>query len=361
MDGSEPNFSELSNNNHFSVYSKDLGRVLGKLRRSYKSADVLKSLRQLKELKVLVVGDAIVDRYVYSVALGRPSKAMTLAVKSVASEDFAGGAIAAANHLSGFCGEVGFVTCLGKKESLEDFIRSKLKENVKPIFFHRDDATTIIKKRYVTQSHLQKLFEEYVFNDEPIGDKLTKKIAEKLEKIAPKYDLVLVLDYGHGFLNKRLISVLAKKARFLAANAQTNSANTGFNLITKYKDVDYACIDEIEIRLALSDRHSDIKSLAKRLSQTMGVDKVMVTMGHQGSLAYYEGKFFHCPPFSAKPVDPIGAGDAYIAITSPCVATGMPMDLVSLIGNAAGAIAIKIVGNRSSVEPKKLFEAIAAV
>jgi sugar/nucleoside kinase (ribokinase family) len=57
-------------------------------------------------------------------------------------------------------------------------------------------------------------------------------------------------------------------------------------------------------------------------------------------------------------VDTIGAGDAFFAFTAPCFAVGMPLDLVSFIGNAVGALAVQIVGNKKSVEKYEALEFI---
>jgi sugar/nucleoside kinase (ribokinase family) len=67
------------------------------------------------------------------------------------------------------------------------------------------------------------------------------------------------------------------------------------------------------------------------------------------------------PVFSREIVDRMGAGDAYLAVTAPCAALGYPMDLVGFVGNAAGALAVRIVGNRSSVEPVALFKFVTAL
>jgi sugar/nucleoside kinase (ribokinase family) len=74
-----------------------------------------------------------------------------------------------------------------------------------------------------------------------------------------------------------------------------------------------------------------------------------------------EDGFFEVPVFSSKIVDRVGAGDAYLSVAAPCVALGMPMDLVGFIGNAVGALAVRIVGNRTAVEPVPLYKFITAL
>jgi len=85
--------------------------------------------------------------------------------------------------------------------------------------------------------------------------------------------------------------------------------------------------------------------------------RVVITGGHRGSFAYSkEEGLIKIPVFSEDIVDRIGAGDAYFSITSPCVAKGYPMELVGFIGNAVGALAVKIIGNKKSIEPEALYK-----
>ena len=62
-------------------------------------------------------------------------------------------------------------------------------------------------------------------------------------------------------MSKKIIDEISKSKTYLAINAQTNSANRGYNLITKYKKADYICIDEPEFRLAMHDKHTSLKTL----------------------------------------------------------------------------------------------------
>ena len=91
----------------------------------------------------------------------------------------------------------------------------------------------------------------------------SKKILSYLKKEISKFDAVILIDYGHGFIDNDIYNILRQKAKFLAINCQTNSANLGFNLITKYPVSDFICIDEPELRLAASDNISKIEEIVK--------------------------------------------------------------------------------------------------
>jgi len=349
-------------NVHFDVYPEEAQAFLREFRTRYTADAVIGALKGLKGIRVLVIGDTIIDEYHYVQSMGKSPKELLVATRFLREEHFAGGILACANHVAGFCERVDVVTVLGARDSREAFIRERLKPNVTPKFFVRPDTGTVVKRRFVEQAFLNKMFEIAFLDDTELPPSLADQIGSYLRGVLDQYDLVLVADYGHGFLNRDLILQLAAESRFLAVNVQTNSANTGFNLITKYPRADYVCIDEPEVRLAMHDRTSPMQDIIRRVAKDLAARRVTITRGHHGSMAYEEQEgFFEVPVLSREVVDRIGAGDAYLAITAPCAAGGYPAELVGFVGNAVGALAVRIIGNRTAVEPVPLFKFITAL
>jgi rfaE bifunctional protein nucleotidyltransferase chain/domain len=359
----EPTFSSTKLLNiHFDVYPEQARKFLEEFRRHHSAEDIIKRLNDLKRMKVLVIGDAIIDQYHYCATLGKSPKDNIITTRYLQEETFAGGALAAANHVAGFCQDVHLVTCLGIQNTYEGFILTHLKPNIKPKFFYRDDAPTIVKRRFVDPAFLSKMFEICYLNDRELPEPLHQEVYNYLLANISDYDLVLVPDFGHGFIGQKIAELLCEEARFLAISSQTNSANAGFNLITKYPRADYICIDEPEIRLACHDKFGKLEDLIIRIAKKLNCNRIAVTHGHHGSLTYAtEDGFFEIPVLSDEVVDRVGAGDAYLSITSPCVADGNPMEMVGFIGNAVGALKVRIVCNRASVEPTPLFKFITAL
>jgi len=208
----------------------------------------------------------------------------------------------------------------------------------------------------------QKLFEVCYINDTYIQGKLEKQISDYLKLTVPKYDLVIVSDFGHGLLTSNLIKTIEENARFFAANTQANSANVGYNLITKYHQPYYVCLDEPEVRLAMQDRESDIRDVGASMISKIKSEALIITRGNDGSLGFKRGDEIHqTPSFASRTVDRVGAGDAFFAFTAPCFAKNMPLDLISFIGNAVGALAVQIVCNRESVNLVSLYKFIATL
>ncbi len=348
--------SELINN-HFGMYSDEVKTFLTDFQKSYSSEKIIQNLKNLKDLKVLVIGETIIDEYCYCKPMGKSSKEPIITTRFINEEVFAGGVLAGANHIAGFCDQVDLLTGLGTVDSREDFIRQSLSPKINPKFIYEDDSRTIVKKRFVENAFLRKMFEIGFLKEERSSKNFQNQIVEYLGDVLQNYDMTLVLDYGHGLIGEDAVKIICEKSNFLAVNTQTNSDNIGYNLITKYPRIDYLCVDEPEFRLATTDRFGEIEDLLIKTVEKLNIQKSSITRGHLGSISYaLKEQVFHTPVFSSKVVDTIRAGDAYISVTAPCVKAGFPMEMVGFIGNAVGAMAVSIVGNRSVVKPIDLFK-----
>lgn len=175
--------------------------------------------------------------------------------------------------------------------------------------------------------------------------------------------MVIVTDFGHGMIAPSTIDTLIANSRFLAINAQSNSGNHGYNLITKYPRADYICIDAPEARLAATDKFNDIASVIENgLHRKIDCNNMIITHGSFGCYPFSSKTgVARVPAFTKTVVDTVGAGDAFLTITAPLVAAGGNIEDVAFIGNAAGAIKVGIVGHRNSVEKAPLVKFVTAL
>jgi rfaE bifunctional protein kinase chain/domain/rfaE bifunctional protein nucleotidyltransferase chain/domain len=346
-------------NDYLDVFPPRTVKYLKAIAGKYSIDFITERLRALKNLKVLVIGDAIIDQYHYCAPMGKSSKEHLVANRYISEETFTGGSLATANNVASICGKVDLLTVLGEKDSFDDFIRSRLSPNINPLFFYRPEMQTIIKRRFVSEGVNRKLFEICYMKDDDISKEEQTKIMQHLEKTIGTYDLVVVSDFGHGLLTRQIINFICSKAKYLALNAQTNSANIGFNLVTKYPRANCVCVDEMELRFATHDKFGDLRTHAKKVYQELGCEHIITTRGAQGSLSYSKSDGFHeAPTFSYRVVDAIGAGDAFFAFVAPCFAKGLPQDVTSFIGNAVGSLAVQIICNREAVKFADLIKFI---
>jgi bifunctional ADP-heptose synthase (sugar kinase/adenylyltransferase) len=316
-------------------------------------------------LKILVIGEAIIDEYVYGFPIGKAGKESIIALKYLKAEKFAGGTLATANHIANFCNSVDLFTLLGDNNSQEEFIESHLNKKINKLFHYKKDSPTIVKRRFLTENphtgYLTKLLEYYIINDNEVDKEQSLEMQAHLKKILPNYDLVLVIDYGHGMFSREIIDLITKKSRFLAVNTQTNAGNMGFNTISKYSNADYICIDEPEIRFDTRERFAHVEDLIIGVTKKLSCGKMILTRGTEGCIVYSYDDFVSIPAFSERVIDTMGAGDAFISITSPLVANKTPMNIVGFVGNAVGALKCMYVGNKEPIEKATLYKYITSL
>lgn len=349
-------------NEHFGVFSPETRDFLKNFRERWPEKEVRRMIASLLKMKVLVVGDAIIDQYHYTTPLGQTGKGSFLSVCYESEEQFAGGAIAVANHIAGFVKNVTLVTGLGATDSHEHFIREKLRENVEPVFYTFADAPTVTKRRFVDKD-LSKLFEVYFFRENPVLGDTEDQVCEWLDANAGGYDAVIVPDFGNGFITPGMITVFEAKAKFLAVNTQINSGNRGYHVIHRYSHADFVSLNEPELRMAAHNRHDPLEAVSEQVGERVRVRQLAVTRGTKGVMMYDRlRKVFHkIPALSTKVVDRIGAGDAFLSLAGLCVAKGLDPEVAAFVGSVAAAIDVQIVCNREPVNPIDLNKYVATL
>jgi rfaE bifunctional protein nucleotidyltransferase chain/domain len=308
-------------------------------------------LEQIAKLKVVIVGETIIDRYTYVAPMGKAAKENIIATLYRDEEKFAGGAIAAANHLCSVCPNVELVTMLGdgiSNDNFEDFVRERLDSSVKMTVIHRPDGPTVQKTRFVEPTYVRKLFEVYHMDDHPLPSDVQDDFHLRLTAKLKDADLVIVNDFGHGFISPETVEILQDNSKFLAVNTQSNAGNVGYNLINKYKKANFICIDAMEAQLAIHDKHASLSDVVARYLPTIiDCPDIVVTHGRSGCYTSgRDGKVIHIPAFNSTVVDTVGAGDAFFVLAAPMLAVGADCETAGFMGNVAGAISIGIVGHR---------------
>ena len=109
---------------------------LSRLASRYSAQEVMKYVEKARGMRVLFLGEAIIDEYQYCETIGKSGKEPVLAVRHLSSEQFAGGIMATANHAAAFCDHIGLVTLLGTQDSHEQFIREKLDPKIDATFLY---------------------------------------------------------------------------------------------------------------------------------------------------------------------------------------------------------------------------------
>ena len=248
---------------------------LKEFKRNHNKEDIFSYFDKIKDLDILIVGETIIDEYQYGFTLGKSGKSPIIAFENKSKEIYNGGILAIKNHLKEFVNKVDYYT----------------------------DDIMIVKKRYVQEE--QKLFETY--------SKKKNKYKSKYNDIKD-YDMVIIADFGHGFLIKEVRDHILKNANYIALNTQLNAGNMGMNTINKYQKWNYISIGGNELRLATSNQFDDLNTI---LLDNFDKGTISITEGKYGCIIFKDRIVKHIPSISVVKdiIDPIGAGDAFFSIS----------------------------------------------
>lgn len=339
----------------------DVQPYIENLKKSYSADQIIHQIDALANLKVLIIGDAIIDEYQYTEAMGQSGKGLHMCARCLDKELFLGGALIIANHIAQFSNQVTLLTALGKECPNLNFIQKNLDRKIETDFVFLDETTTLTKKRYVLKDGktLSKLFETYSGHEEPLNQFQTDHVLKHLHKHGSHYDLIVSCDFGNGFSNPQIIDAVCDVPTFLALNTQLNSGNRGYNVVTNYRRADFISLNEPEIRLATHNKISPIEGLAADISIILQCPLISITRGVNGVFCFTDTQSFSVPAFASSSIDRIGAGDSYLSLASLCLANKLEMNVASFIGSLASAMSVQMIGNSDAIKKASLCKFVS--
>ena len=344
----------------FQFVKKNDSVTIKKIKKNFSFDKIKELIDDLHKIKPLVLGETIIDQYVFCEALGKSGKEPTLVLRDLSEEFYLGGAGAIANHLSSFCKKTFFLTFLGQNKDKIKFIKKNIKSGINLNYIEKKESPTIIKKRYLDNISKHKLLGVYTLNDKMISHQENKSLSKKFLKINKITDLTILSDYGHGFIGKKFAQEVIKKSRFISVNAQINASNFGHHSLDGYKNVNFMIINESELRHEMRERDVNVFSLAKKLSKKLNIKYLAVTRGSEGAILYYNRKnlFYNTVAYADTVIDKVGAGDAMLSILSLCLFKKIDIDLSLLIASFCAVQSVKTIGNKSSLNKLNLLKDI---
>ena len=321
---------------------------------------IINSINKLKTEKVLVVGDLIIDEYIFGHVLGKSGKEPHMVFKENIRELYLGGSSIIANHLSSFADKVTLVSDLGPEKQIKNLLKKKLKKNVKHIsLLPSKDFKSCIKTRFVDDLTKYKLFGSYhiPYLETP---NFYQSLNKELNILLKDHDIIIVADFSNNFFNKNTLKKIKKSKKFISAMSQKNSNNASFHSLDHFKNFDLLCINEGELRSEFKDNKTSIDLLAKKFLKTNNFKFLVVTRGIDGSILFDSKlKKYTCPSFNLKPVDKIGAGDSMLAILSIFLKNKINPHVSLLVASLVASKVVNFPGNfftASKVEIKRNLE-----
>lgn len=312
---------------------------------------LLEILWSLGEVRVLVVGDSIVDQYVSCHPLGMSREDPTLVVTPIDSETFAGGAAIVAAHAASLGASARLHTITGSDAEAR-FLAEELRSLGVQARLHVDDnRPTTMKQRWraggktlLRVSHLQQ---------EPMPLALQRELAQEISACIKDYDVLIFSDFNYGALPSGLVDHLATLGRdnglTMAADSQASSQVSD---ISRFVGMTLITPTEYEARLAVRNFEDGLVVLADKVRRIAQAKIVILTLAEDG--VFLRGAIDpstaptteRLPALNRSPVDVAGAGDSLLVITAMALSKGASVYEAALLGSLAAAVQVSAIGNR---------------
>ena len=321
------------------------------MRRHQLSAKVLKAIvESFSALKVLVIGDLIVDEYITCDPLGMSQEDPTIVVTPVDSKLFVGGAGIVAAHAAGLGANVRFITVCGN-DPTSFFAKMALQKfGVKSFALVDHNRPTTLKQRY--RSKGKTLLRVSHLHQSSVSDELQQRLYESARRHIKDCDLLVFSDFNYGCLPDKLIARLIalglKHGLVMVADSQSSSQ---MGNVARFSGMDLLTPTEREARLATRDNESGLVVIAEKLRQQAKAKTVILKMGEEGALIH-AGSNDSSPPmtdrvpaFNLNPRDVAGAGDSMLIASSLAIASGADIWSSAALGALGASIQVSRVGN----------------
>lgn len=321
-------------------------------------ADILRWVDALAGRRIVVLGDVMLDRYLWG-RVERISPEAPVPVVEVERESHSlGGAANVAHNLVALGGVPRLVSVVGEDAAAE---RLRAELSVRGIEAHDlvtdSDRRTTVKTRIVAhQQHVVRADEE---DRAPVRGAALRQILERLERRLAEADALVVSDYGKGVVEPEVLVPAMRRALELGLTVSVDPKENHFPL---YKGATVITPNLHEAGLAVGYRIRDEATLlaaGRELRERLDLECALITRGADGmSLFLRDGRHVHLPTVAREVFDVTGAGDTVVAVVAQALAAGADLITAASLANHAAGEVIRHTGT-AVVEPVALRHSLA--
>ena len=315
---------------------------------------LIDNLKEFKNRRILVIGDLILDRFIWG-KVNRISPEAPVPVVDVEDQNFAlGGAANVASNIVSLGGNATVLGIVGRDRAAER-IRGILDEKDISFMSIEDDRPTTVKTRVIAHNQQVVRFDQE--SREKLSGRSLKAMLSAIDSAVGKHDAVIVSDYMKGVVTRQAIERILKAAgrKFVAVDPKVGHFHLykGVSLITpNLKEASEG--SGIEIRDISSLKRAG-KALLKKTSKS-----VLITRGEGGMSLFEKGIVTHIPTLAKHVYDVTGAGDTVIAVLAMAYASGASLAEAAVISNHAAGIVVGEVGT-ATASPVDLRRSLKAL
>jgi D-beta-D-heptose 7-phosphate kinase/D-beta-D-heptose 1-phosphate adenosyltransferase len=307
--------------------------------------NLIKLIETFKKQSVLVIGDTMIDKFVWGKVKRISPEAPVPVVEVTKETETLGGAGNVANNITAFGAKAYIISAVGDDSTGRSLIEMMGKKNINSDYLVCDsDRPTIIKTRIIAVS------QQLVRVDKEVKGVLhhstEAKIIKNIEAVIPKVNAVIISDYGKGVVSRKVL----RKAISLAEKRRIPvTVDPKIENFKKYKKVTSITPNVKEAVEGMNARNvktdADIENLGKRILKALNSDSVLITRSEKGMTLFQPGgKVTNIPTRAKEVFDVTGAGDTVISTMTLALAAKADLRSAAEIANFAAGIVVGKIG-----------------
>jgi D-beta-D-heptose 7-phosphate kinase/D-beta-D-heptose 1-phosphate adenosyltransferase len=301
-----------------------------------------KILREFRKKKILIIGDLILDRYIWG-KVNRISPEAPVPIVEVTKEEFLlGGASNVANNIVALGGHPTIAGVVGNDRAGEEMMKLLEERGIQSQGVFWCSRPTTVKTRVI--AHNQQVVRFDREDKDKIEGKVSKELLKFMRSAVTAHDAVIISDYKKGVVSSELIREVIKNSRPSHIFVSVDPKVGHFHL---YKNVSLITPNLSEASLASGIEITDEKSLihaGRDLLKKLSCSAVLITKGEQGMSLFEKNKVAHIPTVTRNVYDVTGAGDTVIAAFTIAYAAGATLEEAAVIANHAAGIVVGKIG-----------------
>jgi D-beta-D-heptose 7-phosphate kinase/D-beta-D-heptose 1-phosphate adenosyltransferase len=317
--------------------------------------ELLSTLKKFKQKRILVIGDLILDHYVYGVVARISPEAPVPIVDVTSDEHKLGGAANVAHNIVSLGGQATTVGIVGK-DGASEVLEELLRERGIDFIAIEDKRPTTVKTRVIAHSQQVVRFDHE--EKEKLSGKVLKGLVEYILKAVPEHDAVVLSDYKKGVVTPEVIKAVLKAS----GSEKLVAVDPKVGHFPLYKGVSVITPNVMEASQGSAVEIRDERTLlraGRALIKKLGVRAVLLTRGEEGMSLFQEDGVIHIPTLARKVYDVTGAGDTVIASFALAYAAGASLQDSAVFANHAAGVVVGEVGTAVAT-PARVRQSIKA-
>src|SRR5450830_404813 len=304
---------------------------------------------KISSARVLVVGDAMLDRYWYGAVDRISPEAPVPVVRVTRTEERIGGAANVACNIVTIGAQASLLSVVGDDEASHILEALVAQTGITPYFGRDAQLKTTVKLRVIgRQQQLLRLDFENIPENEVLASQ-----SATFEKLYLQHDAVLFSDYGKGGLAHIVLMIALARAAGKVVLVDPKGSD-----YARYKNASVITPNRAELEHVIGrwSDEADLLSKAQNLRTSLELEALLLTRSEEGMTLFDAQGELHVPAVTREVFDVTGAGDTVIATLAAMTASGMSLrDAVPIANRAAGIVVGKF--GTATVNYSELFAA----